>query len=62
MEESKEVKVILKSVAKHFNMVQSYVQEHCSYEVPEILQVNIVQGNSRYLAWVAQETALSELS
>ena len=58
IEESQEVKVILKTSLKHFDSVQNYIQAHCSYEVPEILQVDVVQGNPRYLAWVAQETAL----
>ena len=62
VEESQEVKVILKTAAKHFNAIQGYIQEYCSYEIPEIVQINIVQGNPRYLAWVAQETDLSRLS
>jgi periplasmic divalent cation tolerance protein len=58
IEESQEIKAILKTLPKHFTAVQSYIQKHCSYEVPEILQVNIEQGNPRYLSWVAQETML----
>lgn len=56
IEESQEVKVILKTAAKHFHPVQNYIQAHCSYGVPEISQIDIVQGNPRYLSWVAQET------
>ena len=59
IEESREVKVILKSSSNHFETVQSYIQKKCSYEVPEILQVDIVRGNPSYLAWVVQETSLS---
>lgn len=62
IEESQEVKVILKTVLKHFDAVQSYIQKHCSYEVPEILQVNIVQGDPRYLSWVVQETSFNNHS
>lgn len=57
IEESKEVKVILKTTREHFAAVQSYILTHCSYEVPEILQVDIAEGNPRYLSWVAQETS-----
>lgn len=57
VEEGIEVKVILKTVLRHFDEIQSYIQRDCSYEVPEILQVDIAQSNSRYLSWVAQETA-----
>jgi len=59
VEEGIEVKVILKTAAKRFNEVQSYIQTHCSYEVPEILQIDVVQGNPRYLSWVAEETAFN---
>jgi len=57
IEESQEVKVILKTTAKHFNVVQRYIQQHCSYEVPEIVQVDIAEGNPSYLSWVVQETS-----
>ncbi len=56
IEESQEVKVVLKTQAKHFEAVRSYIEAHCSYEVPEILQIDIVQGNPRYIAWVSSET------
>lgn len=62
IEESQEVKVILKTSLKHFDGVQSYIQEHCSYEVPEILQVDIMQGNPSYLSWIIQETSFSDHS
>jgi len=58
IEQNQEVKVVLKTLLQHFDAVQRTIQMHCSYEVPEILQVDIVQGNPRYLSWVAQETAL----
>ena len=57
IEESREVKVIFKTVATHFHAIQHYIQTHCSYEVPEILQVDIAQGNPSYLSWVVEETA-----
>jgi periplasmic divalent cation tolerance protein len=57
IEESQEVKVILKTTSKHFDAVQSYIQKHCSYKVPEILQADIVRGNPSYLSWVIRETS-----
>lgn len=59
IEESQEVKVILKTALNHFDAVQIHIQKHCSYEVPEILQVDIAQGNPRYLSWVVQETSFN---
>ena len=58
IEEGKEVKVILKTQSKHFDPICKYILENGSYEVPEILQVDIPKGNPRYFAWVKEETSL----
>ena len=58
IEESPEVKVILKSTTAHFHAIQSYIQTHCSYEVPEIVQIAIAGGNPRYLSWVLEQTTI----
>lgn len=58
IEESKEVKVILKTQAEHFEAICKYILEKGSYQVPEILQVNISKGNPRYLSWIQEETRL----
>lgn len=55
VEESQETKVILKTAALHFKAVREQIQKMCSYEVPEIVQVNIADGNPDYLAWVREE-------
>jgi periplasmic divalent cation tolerance protein len=57
IEEGREIKVILKTTAVHFDQIRSYIQARCSYEVPEILQVNIGNGNPSYLSWVIRETS-----
>lgn len=56
IEEGNESKVILKTQAKHFDSICSYIVENGSYKVPEILQVDILKGNLRYLAWIKEET------
>lgn len=56
IEESIEVKVILKTLPQHFETIRKTIQTQSSYAVPEILQIDIVQGNPDYLAWVVQET------
>ena len=58
IEESLEVKIILKSVNSHFNAIESYIRDHCSYQVPEVVQVDVRQGNPGYLSWVVEETTL----
>ncbi|MBX9744708.1 MAG: divalent-cation tolerance protein CutA [Chlamydiales bacterium] len=56
IEESQEVKVILKTTCSRYDVVQKYIQSHCSYEVPEIVQIHVADGNSTYLSWVVKET------
>lgn len=40
-----------------FNSIEKAVREKHPYEVPEILQLAIEQGNGDYLAWLARETS-----
>jgi periplasmic divalent cation tolerance protein len=56
VEESKEIKVLLKTVAHHFDPICKYIMEKGSYEVPEISQIDIHKSNPRYLDWIAEET------
>lgn len=58
IEENNEAKVILKTDAKYFDAIQKTIKTQCSYEVPEIVQVDIVRGNPRYLSWIAEECNL----
>lgn len=55
IEESQEVKVILKTLEVRFQAISELIQAQSSYKVPEILQVSVTQGNASYLDWVAQE-------
>lgn len=58
VEESLEVKVLLKTQPYHFSAIQTHIETNCSYEVPEIVQVEISKVNPRYLNWVIEETSL----
>ncbi len=57
IEEGSEIKVLLKTLSKHFEAIQSYIKEDSSYEVPEIVQFEIRQGHKDYLAWVDGEVS-----
>jgi periplasmic divalent cation tolerance protein len=50
-----ESKVLLKTVRRHFFAVRDYILAHCSYDIPEILEIRIEQGNPAYLAWLQNE-------
>ncbi len=55
IEHAQECKVFLKTVRPHFLPVQEYILAHSTYEVPEILELAIEQGNPAYLLWLQSE-------
>lgn len=57
IEESREVKVILKTMPCHFDAIQDLIKTSCSYQVPEIVMLNVVTGNQDYISWIEKETA-----
>lgn len=57
IEEGTETKVILKTLPNHYPAIQKAILAHCSYAVPEIVQVDVPSGNPNYFCWVAEETS-----
>lgn len=57
IEHAHEVKVIFKTVSNHFDLICDYIIRHCSYQIPEVVQLKISQGNPFYLSWIFEETA-----
>jgi periplasmic divalent cation tolerance protein len=55
IEQAEECKVFLKTVRPCYLAVQRYILAHSSYEVPEILELTIEQGNPDYLAWLQRQ-------
>jgi periplasmic divalent cation tolerance protein len=58
--EASELLLILKTTAEAYNRVQSYLEEHHPYDVPEILQVPITAGFDPYLRWMTENTQAGE--
>lgn len=52
IENSNEVKVLLKTLDSHFESVRDYIKQHCTYEVPEISKIAFDGGNPDYFRWV----------
>ena len=52
VEEDQEVKVHFKTVDSKFEQVKNLIKQNTSYDVPEILKINISGGNEEYLQWV----------
>lgn len=56
VETGSESKIFFKTTQDRFESVKNYIKEHCSYEVPEVSQIHIDDGNADYFRWV--ETTL----
>lgn len=49
-----EVKVIFKTLEEKFEAVKQEILAQASYDVPEILKINISGGNDTYLDWLVE--------
>lgn len=56
IEESEEVLIFLKSTAENFSVISHFIQDECSYDTPEILQIHIDDGAKDYMKWVRRCT------
>lgn len=56
VEQEKEILVMMKTRASHFEKARDFIGTNASYEVPEILHVPIHGGNTSYLNWVEEVT------
>jgi periplasmic divalent cation tolerance protein len=56
MEQAEEWVCTAKTRSELYNEVEQAIREAHTYDVPEILAVDIVAGNADYLNWVMQET------
>jgi periplasmic divalent cation tolerance protein len=54
IEEVQEVQLILKTTDEKFNEVQAWILQNHSYEVPEILAINVEKGLESYMKWTIQ--------
>lgn len=53
---TQETKVIFKTTTDSFEKVKDFILERSKYEVPEILQLPVTDGNLDYIEWVKQTT------
>lgn len=56
MEQAEEWLCTAKTCRELYDQLEQAVREVHSYDVPEILAVKIVAGNTDYLNWLSQET------
>lgn len=57
MRRSREVAVLIKTVAHQRSAVRSFLQRHHPYEVPLIVEVLKVAANPRYRRWLSETLA-----
>jgi periplasmic divalent cation tolerance protein len=58
VEHENEIKVIFKTVEAKFNEVKAIIKQHTSYDVPEIIKLEVAGGDEDYLQWV--QTTIKE--
>ncbi|MBO4335391.1 MAG: divalent-cation tolerance protein CutA [Desulfovibrio sp.] len=56
IERSKEYKVEIKSTKKLFSKIKETIIAKSSYDVPEIVAYDIIEGSEEYLQWIDTET------
>ena len=54
--DDKEALMVLKTRKKLFNQIVKRVEKLHSYDVPEIIAMPIIEGSSKYLSWLNEET------
>jgi periplasmic divalent cation tolerance protein len=52
LQEEEEVKVFFKTKEEHFPAILHYIQEHGSYDVPEVSALPILSANPDYITWL----------
>lgn len=57
MEQAEEWLCTAKTRATLYGEIEQAIREVHTYDVPEILAVEVVAGNASYLDWVTQETS-----
>ena len=49
--------LLVKTIRSRSDAVHEYLREHHTYEMPEIVELAIDAGSSRYLKWLAEQVA-----
>lgn len=57
MQNDREILLRIKSEKSLFLAIEKIIKEHHSYEIPEILAIEINQGSAAYLNWVRKSLA-----
>ncbi len=56
VEQSMEIQLFLKTIERNIGKIESYINQHHPYDVPEFLVVDIDKGSPAYLSWLSDAT------
>jgi periplasmic divalent cation tolerance protein len=51
-----EVRLTIKTRTPLFKQVETFIQQHHSYEVPQVIMVPVANGSEAYLDWIDENT------
>ncbi len=51
-----EIKLLIKTRSRLYDSVEHFIKQHHSYDVPQIVQIPILEGSDEYLDWVDENT------
>ena len=54
LESVQEVQLLIKSIDKHFDLITKAISKLHPYDIPEIIALNIQQGDANYLNWITE--------
>ena len=54
VESTQEVQLIIKSTEEHFELISKAISTLHPYDIPEIIALNIQQGDTNYLNWITE--------
>lgn len=52
IEQAAESQLFIKTNESNWSKVESYIQQHHPYDVPEIIEIDISNGSSEYFSWM----------
>ena len=58
IEQSEEVLMLIKTKKELFGELKETIVRHHPYEVPEVIALDITQGNEEYLNWIDKNTTV----
>jgi len=51
-----EIRLLIKTRSRLYESVEHFIKQHHSYDVPQIVQIPILEGSDEYLDWVDENT------